>query len=107
MALRCWSISKATLHYLLFPLWCFRHPDDQDDIRHSYLLGASSYFVKPVDPIELRDLLYRIHGYWKDSHVPQVDVEGYAIETSSKGKVGERVYQAQAADKRPVLGSAL
>jgi hypothetical protein len=38
----------------------------------------------------LQDLLQRIHDYWRDNHVPEVDAEGYALETSSKGKVGER-----------------
>lgn len=32
----------------------------------------------------------RMHIYWKDNHVPQVDPDGYTVDTSSTGKVGER-----------------
>lgn len=74
----------------VIPVVVFSSSDDPDDIRHAYLLGACGYFVKPPNQAALEDLLQRVHGYWKDSRVPEVDVEGYAIETSSKGKVGER-----------------
>ncbi len=74
----------------VIPVVIFSSSDDQDDIRHAYLLGASSYFLKPSSQPALENLVKRIHDYWKDGQVPQVDVEGYAIETSSRGKVGER-----------------
>lgn len=74
----------------VIPVVVFSSSDDPDDIRHCYLQGCSAYFLKPSSQTELQDLVRRIHDYWKDSQVPQVDVEGYALETSSKGKVGER-----------------
>jgi CheY-like chemotaxis protein len=63
---------------------------DLDDIRHAYLLGASSYFTKPQDADSLRDLLRKINDYWTECQVPAVDEEGYALMTNSVGKAGER-----------------
>ena len=64
--------------------------EDEDDIRQAYLLGASSYFVKPVGLPELKALLQDIHNYWAKCEVPQVDLDGYALETHNKGRLGER-----------------
>jgi response regulator of citrate/malate metabolism len=64
--------------------------DDPDDIRQAYLLGASSYLVKPLTVDGLKRMLQRIHDYCMDCEVPQVDMEGYALETSSAGRLGAR-----------------
>ena len=85
----------------VIPIVIFSSSDDQDDIRHAYLLGASSYFLKPSSQPALESLVERIHGYWKDGLVPQVDVEGFAIETSSRGKVGERFSKPKRNTKAP------
>lgn len=74
----------------VIPVVMLSSSDDTDDIRHAYLLGASSYFVKPGSLSELAGLVQRIHHYWVGCEVPEVDAEGYATETSSKGKHGER-----------------
>jgi hypothetical protein len=70
-------------------------------IRHAYLLGASWYFLKPSSQPALENLVERIHGYWKDGLVPQVDVDGFAVETSSRGKVGERFSKPKRHTKAP------
>lgn len=85
----------------VIPIVIFSSSDDQDDIRHAYLLGASSYFLKPSSQPALENLVERIHGYWKDGLVPQVDIEGFAIETSSKGKAGERFTKPKRRTKEP------
>jgi len=63
---------------------------DLDDIKKSYMLGASSYHVKPQSPEGLRALLKILHDYWLNCEVPQVDSSGKQLETNSDGKLGQR-----------------
>jgi CheY-like chemotaxis protein len=74
----------------IIPVVMFSASDDEDDIRQAYLLGASSYFVKPAGSEELDDLVLALHKYWTYCHVPEVDEDGYALMTDSKGKRGAR-----------------
>jgi CheY-like chemotaxis protein len=74
----------------VIPVVMLTTSDDPDDIRQSYLLGASSYFTKPQDQQGLRDLLKKIHEYWAECEVPEVDEAGYAVKTDSRGKAGAR-----------------
>jgi CheY-like chemotaxis protein len=74
----------------VIPVVMISTSDDEDDIRQAYLLGASSYFVKPVTTPELKALLKKIHDYWTECEVPQVDLEGYASATNSTGRLGAR-----------------
>ena len=60
------------------------------DIRQAYLLGASSFLTKPAGFPALRVLLQKVHDYWAECEVPEVDADGYAVETISKGKAGAR-----------------
>jgi len=64
--------------------------DDADDIRQAYLLGASCYFLKPQKPEQLKALIQKIHDHWSECEIPEVDEEGYAVRTDSKGRLGER-----------------
>ena len=73
---------------------------DLDDIKKAYMLGASSYHIKPSSWEELRDQLAVIHAYWLTCQVPEVDVTGKQLHTDSKGKLGERFPQAGESDKR-------
>jgi len=66
---------------------------DLDDIKKAYMLGASSYHVKPGNPEELRHQLKVLHDYWSTCEVPQVDDTGRQLPTDSKGKLGERFAQ--------------
>ena len=72
------------------PVVMLSSSDDEDDIRQAYLLGASSYFVKPPGFSALKVLLKKIHDYWTECEVPRVDLEGYALPTDSRGKPGSR-----------------
>jgi len=74
----------------IIPVVMLSTSDDPDDIRQAYLLGASSYFVKRQGLEELRALLRKIHDYWAECEVPEVDESGYAVATSSAGKPGAR-----------------
>jgi CheY-like chemotaxis protein len=66
---------------------------DLDDIKKAYMLGASSYHVKPSTPEALREQLKVLHNYWMTCQVPQVDSSGRQLRTDSKGKLGERFAQ--------------
>jgi AmiR/NasT family two-component response regulator len=67
---------------------------DLDDIKKAYMLGASSYHVKPLSPEGLRHLLKVLHNYWMTCEVPEVDSTGRQLHTDSQGKLGERFAQA-------------
>jgi CheY-like chemotaxis protein len=67
---------------------------DRDDIKKAYMLGASSYHVKPSSAEDLRALLKVLHSYWMTCEVPEVDITGRQLRTDSVGKLGERFTQA-------------
>jgi CheY-like chemotaxis protein len=67
---------------------------DLDDIKKSYMLGASSYHVKPQSPDALRQQMKVLHEYWLTCEVPEVDLSGRQLHTDSKGKLGERFDQS-------------
>jgi CheY-like chemotaxis protein len=66
---------------------------DLDDIKKAYMLGASSYHLKPSSPEELRRQLQVLHDYWLTCEVPEVDSTGRQLRTDSEGKLGERFEQ--------------
>jgi CheY-like chemotaxis protein len=67
---------------------------DPDDIKKAYMLGASSYHVKPADYQGLRFLLKILHDYWMTCEVPEVDITGKQLKTPSQGRLGERFPQS-------------
>jgi CheY-like chemotaxis protein len=66
---------------------------DTDDIKKSYLLGASSYLVKPSDLEGLRRMTRILYEYWTECEVPEVDESGKQLITESAGKMGEGIPQ--------------
>jgi CheY-like chemotaxis protein len=74
----------------IIPVVMLSSSDDADDIRQAYLLGASSFFVKPPTLTELKALLRKIHDYWTECEVPEVDIDGYAVTTKDTGRLGAR-----------------
>ena len=66
---------------------------DLDDIKKAYMLGASSYHVKPHSPDGLRNILKALNNYWLTCEVPEVDSTGRQVRTDSAGKLGERFAQ--------------
>jgi len=66
---------------------------DLDDIKKAYMLGASSYHIKPSSPDGLRNILKALNNYWLTCEVPEVDSTGRQVRTNSAGKLGERFAQ--------------
>jgi len=66
---------------------------DPDDIKKAYMLGASSYHIKPTTLEELQRQLAIINAYWVTCQIPEVDTTGRQLVTDSKGKLGERFPQ--------------
>jgi CheY-like chemotaxis protein len=83
----------------VIPVVVLSSSEDQDDVRHAYLLGASSFLVKPAGLAALSALLNKVHEYWAECEVPQVDESGYALNTESRGKLGERYTKPTRASK--------
>jgi CheY-like chemotaxis protein len=75
---------------LIVPVVMLSGSDHPDDVRQAYLLGASSFIVKPHGIDALEGIVQKLHYYWSECEVPLVDESGHAVLTDSKGKVGER-----------------
>lgn len=90
---------KKNPEWSVIPTIVFSGSTDLDDIKKAYMLGASSYHVKPVSPGALTHQLEVLHAYWITCEVPQVDSTGKQLHTDSRGKLGERFPQAD--DKGP------
>jgi len=84
---------KAHPQWAIIPTVVLSSSTDLDDIKKAYMLGASSYHVKPVPLDELRTQLKILHDYWMTCEVPEVDVTGRQVPTQSDGKLGERFKQ--------------
>ncbi|SDU26586.1 CheY chemotaxis protein or a CheY-like REC (receiver) domain [Verrucomicrobium sp. GAS474] len=79
--------------WAVIPTIVFSGSADQDDIKKAYMLGASSYHVKPSSPDDLAHQLEVLHSYWITCEVPAVDRTGKQLHTESHGKLGERFEQ--------------
>ena len=84
---------KANPEWAIIPTVVFTASADRDDIKKAYMLGASSYHVKPHNPAALRELIGTLNAYWLTCEVPEVDITGKQLETDSAGKLGERFTQ--------------
>src|SRR6185436_4838404 len=67
---------KGNPEWAIIPTVVFTASADRDDIKKAYMLGASSYHVKPQDPEALRELLGKLNAYWLTCEVPEVDSTG-------------------------------
>jgi len=79
--------------WAVIPTVVLTSSSDPDDIKKAYMLGASSYHVKPATTEQLRHQLKVLHDYWVTCEVPEVDSTGRQLRTDSKGKLGERYAQ--------------
>ena len=84
---------KGNPEWAIIPAVVFTSSSDLDDIKKSYMLGASSYHVKPHSIEKLRQQLKILHEYWMTCQTPEVDVTGRQLRTDSVGKLGERFEQ--------------
>lgn len=85
---------KKNPEWAVIPTVVLTGSRDLDDIKKAYMLGASSYHVKPSSAEGLRKLLKILHDYWMSCEVPEVDRSGRQLRTDSQGKLGERFAQA-------------
>src|SRR5665213_1459838 len=81
---------KNNPSWAVIPTVVFSASSDPDDIKKSYMLGASSYHVKPHNPEDLYNQIAVLHAYWVTCEVPEVDQTGKQLPTNSRGKLGER-----------------
>ena|SRR5436190_2398706 len=84
---------KGNPEWAIIPTVVFTASPDRDDIKKAYMLGASSYHLKPQDPAELNKFVVTLNAYWLTCEVPEVDSTGKQLATNSVGKLGERFTQ--------------
>ena len=89
---------KSNPEWAIIPTIVLSASADPDDIKKSYMLGASSYHVKPQSQVELQKQLAVINAYWLTCQVPEVDITGKQLRTASEGKLGERFPQPDGKD---------
>ncbi|HUR60191.1 MAG TPA: hypothetical protein VM029_20880, partial [Opitutaceae bacterium] len=80
--------------WTIIPTVVFSSSSDLDDIKKSYMLGASSYHIKPHSVAQLREHLDILHKYWMTCETPEVDPTGRQLHTNSVGKLGAKIEQA-------------
>ena len=91
---------KDNPEWKVIPTIVLSASSDPDDIKKSYMLGASSYHVKPGSHEELQNQLAVINAYWMTCQGPEVDVTGKQLVTDSAGKLGERFPQTDDSSSR-------
>src|SRR5690349_4005018 len=64
---------KGNPEWAIIPTVVFSASQDRDDIKKAYMLGASSYHIKPQDHDDLRRQLATLNSYWLTCEVPEVD----------------------------------
>lgn len=89
---------KGNPEWAIIPTIVLSGSSDLDDIKKSYMLGASSFHIKPPTPDLLQEQLSVINAYWLTCEVPEVDSSGKQLLTDSTGKLGERFPQSGDAD---------
>ena len=79
--------------YRIVPTIVMSASSDADDVRKSYMLGATSYFVKPTGFEALERLLKLLYEVWLLMELPAVDATGRQLDTNGRGKLGQRIPQ--------------
>src|SRR5665213_2118609 len=72
---------KKNPEWAIIPTVVLTSSRDLDDIKKTYMLGTSSYLVKPDSQAELKKLLKVLHDYWMTCEVPQTDSTGKQLRT--------------------------
>ena len=84
---------KSTPQSAIIPTVILSASGDLDDIKKAYIMGASAYFIKPMQHVELERIMKCLIDFWMLCEVPQVDDAGKRYSTESCGKLGERFPQ--------------
>jgi CheY-like chemotaxis protein len=95
---------KGNPEWAVIPTIVFSASSDLDDIKKAYMLGASSYHIKPGSPDDLAHQIQVLHAYWITCEVPLVDRSGKQLHTESRGKLGERFLQPEDDTSTPNTG---
>jgi CheY-like chemotaxis protein len=90
---------KRNPMWAIIPTVVLSASQEPDDIKKAYLLGASSYHVKPLSPDKMSEQLAVLNAYWLTCEVPAVDITGKKLPTDSRGKLGERFRELDPTDK--------
>ena len=81
---------KKNPDWAIIPTVVLSGSANDDDIKKSYMLGASSYHVKPASHRELVGFVETLVAYWGACEVPAIDETWRRLPTDSKGRLGER-----------------
>ncbi|MDB6018386.1 MAG: response regulator receiver protein [Pedosphaera sp.] len=92
---------KRNPEWRIIPAVVLSASRDLDDVKKAYMLGASSYHVKPETMSQLSQQLRILHDYWLTCEVPQVDRGGKQLETNSEGKLGQRFTEEPTPQSKP------
>jgi CheY-like chemotaxis protein len=84
---------KSKPQWAIIPTVILSGSEDRDDIKKSYILGASAYLVKPGPYEELVKLIETLCNFWMVCEIPEVDETGKRVLTNGSGKLGERIPQ--------------
>ncbi len=84
------SYIKEHPERLIVPVVMLSGSDDPSDVRQAYLLGASSFIVKPPGVEGLEGIVQKLHYYWSECELPPVDESGHPLASNATGKLGER-----------------
>jgi CheY-like chemotaxis protein len=84
---------NTTPESAIIPTIVLSSSSDADDIKKAYMLGASAYIVKPLEPGRLTELLRVIAAFWLVCEVPEVDEAGRRLRTETRGNLGKRYRQ--------------
>lgn len=86
------KVLKDHPHWAVIPTIVLTASSDLDDIKKSYMLGASAVHTKPSELDELRELLKNLTDYWAWVEVPESNEAGEMLETDSVGKMSEALF---------------
>lgn len=86
---------KTNPEWAIIPTIVLSRSADLDDIKSAYLLGASSYHLKPATQEGMTHLILILHAYWMTCEVPEVDRSGRQLTTNDRGKLSERFHKVK------------
>ena len=81
---------KNNPQWKMIPILVLSSSVDSDDIKRSYAMGASCYLEKPVSHPELCRMLKLFYDFWRECHIPNIDIHGTQTSTNHEGKLGAR-----------------
>jgi CheY-like chemotaxis protein len=84
---------KKNSEWAIIPTVVWSGSNNDDDIKKSYMLGASSYVVKPSGRDELMELIQALCRFWMLCETPETDSTGRRLRTRSEGRIGDRYPQ--------------